>query len=311
MKIVPPHGETHFRNESCPICGGENLRSREERLRDTDEIGVLECASCSHVFLDTFSHINDAYFARGVFMKEKPFVTTIEDRLRHYARETEERASRVAPLVVNKRILDFGCGAGGVIERLSAVARSIEGVEPTEVFRQWLSDRGAIVHPNIESAKGPYDAILLFHVLEHVPDPVETLALLSKKLSPHGRLYVEVPNVNDALLTIYKVDAARKFLFFSDHLHYFSRRSLGEAIQRAGLSKISLSGHNRFGLANHLYWLAAGKPGGHVEWSFLETPTVTQEYARALAAADMSDSLIAMVGVPVSTDIDLAGKPVR
>ncbi|MFN0042814.1 MAG: class I SAM-dependent methyltransferase [Alphaproteobacteria bacterium] len=273
------------------------MKPREERLRDTDSIGVLECTACSHVFLNTFSHIDDAYFARGAFMKDKPFVSTIEDRLRHYAHETEERADRVAPLVVNKRVLDFGCGAGGLIERLAPLAKSIEGVEPTEPFRQWLAKRGVVAHPDTASAKGPYDVILLFHVLEHLPDPVNVLTQLAAKVEPGGRLYVEVPHVNDALLTIYRVEAARKFLFFSDHLQYFTRRSLEEAISRAGLVATSISGHNRFGVANHLYWLANGKPGGHVEWSFLETPTVSQEYARALAAADMSDSLVAAVTV--------------
>lgn len=78
-------------------------------------------------------------------------------------------------------------------------------------------------------------------------------------------------------------------------MQYFTRESLAEAIRRAGLDATTIRGHNRFGLANHLYWLAHGKPGGHKIWSFLETPGLAHEYTGRLAAADLSDSLIAEV----------------
>ena len=135
----------------------------------------------------------------------------------------------------------------------------------------------------------------MFHVIEHLPDPVKTLRELSQKLSPKGMIYAEVPNVNDALASLYNVEEARKFLFFTDHLQYFTRRSLSELIKQAGLNQVGIWGHNRFNIANHLYWLSNGKPGGHTQWSFLETPALKMEYARALAAADLSDSLVTQI----------------
>ena len=138
----------------------------------------------------------------------------------------------------------------------------------------------------------------MFHVLEHLPDPVESLRQLSERIAPDGMIYVEVPNVNDALLTLYEVEACKRFLFYKDHLQYFSRASLAETIRRAGLRAIGIWGHNRFGLANHLRWLAMRKPHGHKIWSFLETPALAREYARALAAADLSDRLIAQICAP-------------
>ena len=99
-------------------------------------------------------------------------------------------------------------------------------------------------------------------------------------------LYIEVPNINDALLKLYDVEDYHRFHFFKDHLHYFSRMSLQETIRQAGVQEVTISGHSRFGLANHLYWLKEGRPGGHMIWNFLETPSLFREYARALAAAD-------------------------
>lgn len=108
-------------------------------------------------------------------------------------------------------------------------------------------------------------------------------------------IYIEVPNINDALIKFYEVEEYKKFYFFKDHLHYFSRESLNKRLTNADANVVTLSGHNRFGLANHLYWLKRGKLGGHNIWNFLETPSLFIEYSRALAAADLSDSLVAQV----------------
>ena len=122
-----------------------------------------------------------------------------------------------------------------------------------------------------------------------VPEPMVPLELVAPLL------LIEVPNINDALLTLYDVEAYHRFHFFKDHLHYFSRESLGRCIRRAGVESSIISGHSRFGLANHLYWLKQGKPGGHMLWNFIETPSLFREYARALAAMDKSDSLVAQI----------------
>lgn len=286
---------TYTKNTQCPVCYGINLTPRAERLRDSDTIGIVECDTCTHVFLDSFDHINEAYFERGEFLLNKPFLKGVEQRLHHYEHENAERVRRVGPLVVNKRVLDFGCGAGPLMDKLRPLADQIEGLEPTDPFRQMLKEKGYVVHENTGSLSGQYDVILMFHVVEHLPDPVNTLRDLSTHLPPDGLIYLEVPNVNDALTTLYDIDASRRFLFFRDHLQYFSRASLSRAVKQAGLKLVTLNGHNRFGLANHLYWLRHGKPGGHKIWSFLESQAVSEEYARMLAAADMSDSLVAQL----------------
>jgi 2-polyprenyl-3-methyl-5-hydroxy-6-metoxy-1,4-benzoquinol methylase len=286
-----------MKNAKCPICSDERLRKRPERLRDSETISVLECESCTHVFLDSFEHINEGYFERGEFLLNKPFLKTVEDRLRHYEVENRERATRVGPLVVNRKVLDFGCGAGALMEKLNSLASEIEGLEPTDPFRTLLQDKGFTIYETVDQITKRYDNILMFHVAEHLANPVATLRKLSVHLNPGGSIYLEVPNVNDALISLYDIEASRKFLFFRDHLQYFSRTSLTRAVKQAGLRLVSLNGHNRFGLSNHLYWLRYGKPGGHKIWSFLETPTLVEEYARTLAAADMSDSLVAQIAI--------------
>ena len=280
---------------ACPICRSTDCVARPEKLRDSDTLGVRECADCGHVFLSSFAHVDDAYFVTDQFLLNKPFLHGLEQRQRHYAAENAERAERIGPLLLNKRVLDFGCGTGALMHKIGPLCESVEGLERTAAFRRHLIDDGFTIHERLDQARGPYDVILMFHVLEHLADPVATIKGCLDRLSPGGLLYVEVPNINDALLSLYDVDAYRRFHFFSDHLHYFCRASLADTIARAGASALAVIGHSRFGLANHLYWLKTGKAGGHMIWNFLETPSLFREYARALAAADMGDSLIAQV----------------
>jgi len=280
---------------NCPICRSANLKARSERLRDSDVIGVVACNECSHVFLDDFDHVNDEYFVNDEFLLSKKFVNGVDERLRHFEHENQERLNRVGPLVTNKRILEFGCGAGALMEKIKPLSKSIEGIERTKSFRERLKSLGFTVYEGIEDADGPYDVALMFHVLEHLSEPVQAIRDCVDRLAPGGLLYIEVPNINDALLKLYDVEDYHRFHFFKDHLHYFSRMSLQETIRQAGVQEVTISGHSRFGLANHLYWLKEGRPGGHMIWNFIETPSLFREYARALAAVDMSDSLVAQI----------------
>ncbi len=280
---------------NCPVCRSAHLAQRPEKLRDTADISVLQCGNCGHVFLDSFDHVGSEYFTNDQFLLSKPFLEGIDARLRHYEHENQERAKRVGPLVLNKTVLDYGCGAGALLEKIAGLASSIDGLEPTHSFRERLMARGHKTHADLGELDRSYDVILMFHVLEHLPDPVAVIKTCVERLTPGGLLYIEVPNINDALLTLFDVQKYREFHFFRDHLHYFSRHSLSEAIKCAGAEVLTISGHNRFGLANHLYWLRHGKPGGHKIWNFLENPAVFEEYTKGLAAADLSDSLVAQI----------------
>jgi hypothetical protein len=53
-------------------------------------------------------------------------------------------------------------------------------------------------------------------------------------------------------------------------------------------------GYQRYPLANHLYWLTSGKPGGHKEWSFLINPELDRSYSNVLKQINRTDTLIAL-----------------
>jgi hypothetical protein len=119
------------------------------------------------------------------------------------------------------------------------------------------------------------------------------ISKLAQKLQPQGRMILEVPSAEDALLTLYDCDAFQRFTYWSQHLFLFNAATLEMLARQAGLRVVAIQHYQRYPLSNHMHWLSQGHPGGHQRWSFLDTPEMTQAYANALAAIGKTDTLIA------------------
>lgn len=282
--------------QKCPICGSGDIINSRNSIRDSEAIGVAHCQHCQHTFLNTFDHIDNEYFEKNEFLESKKIddhkvADSFQSRLNHFAAENRDRFERINQIICNKNVLEFGCGAGGLLRLIEPLCKSITGIERTESFVKQLEQENYQIYPNLEDIKEPCDVILSFHVFEHLPDPISILKTCYEKLKPGGMIYIEVPNLNDALLSLYDIPEYHEFYYFKDHLHYFTRATLNSVFQQAGIYNVTITGHNRFGLDNHLYWLRHGKPGGHVKWNFLAD--ANEAYMQALAKNDYSDTLIA------------------
>jgi len=135
-----------------------------------------------------------------------------------------------------------------------------------------------------------------FHVVEHLPEPREILKKLGTLLTPGGRMVIEVPSADDALLTLYDCNEFQRFTYWSQHLYLFTASTLTTLIKQAGPKVISVQHYQRYSLSNHLYWLSQGKPGGHKQWSFLDAAEVKCAYAQSLASIGKTDTLVAHIG---------------
>jgi 2-polyprenyl-3-methyl-5-hydroxy-6-metoxy-1,4-benzoquinol methylase len=149
------------------------------------------------------------------------------------------------------------------------------------------------IHADLEFVRQDYDLITAFHVIEHLLDPRALLQKLSGKLSARGRIVVEVPSSEDALLTLYDSDSFQHFTYWSQHLFLFNSETMRILAAQAGLRIVSIQQYQRYPLSNHLHWLSQNKPGGHLKWSFLDSPELKSAYSNALAAIGKCDSLIA------------------
>jgi len=280
----------------CYLCGCKDSKVRSGRVRDSADISVLECSDCGLVYLSSLEHIDDNHYKNsGMHDGINP---DVDAWLKEVARDDERRYLFLKDKIVNKSVLDFGCGAGGFLERAKTIANRVVGVELEAALQASFDDRKLLVYPNLQAAidgERKYDLITAFHVVEHLADPVSVLQSLSQLLESKGEIIVEVPSSDDALLTLYNNKAFQRFTYWSQHLFLFNSNTLRMMIDRAGLELNWIKYVQRYPLANHIYWLAKGKPGGHKVWSFMNDECLNNQYEQQLAALGITDTLVASI----------------
>lgn len=276
----------------CYLCGSENWAARKGSVRDRSDLKVLTCGGCSLVTLSSYDHISQGHYENsGMHTGSLP---SMKSWLRSTEQDDQRRFDMLRVSMVGKRILDFGCGAAGFLQKAQLTAGEAVGVEPEKRVRDYWGERIKI-HESLDAAGDGYDLITAFHVVEHLVDPRGVLQALAARLAKGGRLVVEVPSSDDALLTLFDNAPFQSFTYWSQHLYLFNTRTLGELIAQAGLKAVALKQYQRYPLSNHLHWLSQGRPGGHQQWAFLDSPELDAAYANALAAIGKCDTLIAYI----------------
>lgn len=263
------------------------------RVRDRDDIGVVRCSRSGAIILDRSDHMTIGHYRNK---QDLSFWHSGDSRSGALKTEIDDsrRCQHFKDIIRDKIYLDCGCGCGGVLTLLSKYARTAHGVEPQEAAREVASESSLTVFGDIsETADNYYDVISLFHVMEHIIKPVEFLKQIYRKLKDGGRVVVEVPHANDFLIKFLDFAPFKKHTFWSEHLILHTRATLAAFLGAAQFQDIVITGYQRYPLANHLHWLAAGKPGGHSIWSFLQTDELNTSYSNVLAQLDMTDTLIA------------------
>ncbi|MCB1256221.1 MAG: methyltransferase domain-containing protein [Microthrixaceae bacterium] len=144
------------------------------------------------------------------------------------------------------RILDLGCSDGSIAAHLRADGHHVTGVDLIEhegvterVDRFLTADLDNGLPSDLD---GPFDVIIAADVLEHVRKPEDLLTEIRPLLAKGGSLIVSVPNFGHwypRIRTFFGVfDYDRRGILDSDHVRFFTRRSLERLLKNAGFSVI-------------------------------------------------------------------------
>jgi 2-polyprenyl-3-methyl-5-hydroxy-6-metoxy-1,4-benzoquinol methylase len=171
---------------------------------------------------------------------------TLEEHLRRREQYSE---SQVAYILCHGRkrlggemcALEIGCGAGGLLNSLRNAGFRVLGLEPDRTLAAESACRyGLDVRAtSLEAAcigEQVFDLICLSHVLEHVPDPRDTLQRVRSLLKPGGLVFVEVPNDTTETLLV----QATKGRVTGSHLYFFSPRTLQMIVEQGGFSPLTM-----------------------------------------------------------------------
>lgn len=283
----------------CKLCAGKETETLQRGVRYGPTIELHQCSRCGLVFLwpQPAAADLDRYYVeqyRLDYSEDPP----VDQRFSLELAEAGRRVSRLKPLMhKDTSLLEIGSGSGAFLFKVKDCVRECAGIEPHRDSRAWIEREVGVSPfagiPEVAASRKRFDLIVLFHVLEHVLDPVAFLKEVQQLLNGGGRLAVEAPNVEDAMIALYKVPAYRTAHFHKAHLQYFSASTLSRTMQAAGL-RAEIQGVQRYDFANHLRWLA-GLPRDE-ESRFRQTfgDTVCSVYAQALVAGGYADTLWAI-----------------
>jgi SAM-dependent methyltransferase len=156
------------------------------------------------------------------------------------------RALARAGLARGARVLDAGAGTGRLVASLDEHGFLATGIEPSERSAGAAVDAGRPVRRvAIEEhvLEEELDAVVLWHVLEHLSDPGAALQQLSGWLGPGGLLLVAVPN--PASLQARIAGAAWMHWDVPRHRLHLTPRGVGALLARAGFEPVRVE---------HLVW---------------------------------------------------------
>jgi 2-polyprenyl-3-methyl-5-hydroxy-6-metoxy-1,4-benzoquinol methylase len=238
-----------IRDDRCPLCAGPGSLQIALELSPkpplSDSIAFRWCEDCDLLYAE---RLDGAQYRE--FYKNTPHDSG------HVAEtDTSDSLHTIQAQLITKYLgpdfqgtcLDFGCGEGGLSERLSRMLPDscFYGVDLRNSLRvgspvEFLSD--------FDTTAVRFDLIILSHVAEHMIE-LSYISELAQRLAPGGTLYIEVPDPLG-----YCEYPRREFMYYFDRLHvnHFSQTALSRWIAACNLT-VTARGTHQFGYRDGKY----------------------------------------------------------
>jgi SAM-dependent methyltransferase len=140
------------------------------------------------------------------------------------------------------RLLEVGPAAGYFLEAALAAGWSGFGIEPAAGVAERARARGLDVRTGyLEGAALPaaqLDVVCAWHVIEHIPEPLDPVTRIRAALRPGGQLLLEVPNI--ASITAQRMGPAWPHLDPAHHVAHFTPAAMRALLARAGFAPIDV-----------------------------------------------------------------------
>lgn len=179
----------------------------------------------------------ERYYPPGYYGEGQRYAGLLErllDRLYESRAQTIEKVTGVT----RGHVLDIGCGRGSLLFQLQRRGWRATGTEMSETSARYARED---LHLDVRTGDlhelhvdGPFDLVILWHVLEHIPDPAALLHAVSRLLRPGGTLLVAVPNFGS-----FEARLGQAGWFHLDvprHVNHFTPRSLGRMLEAEHLA---------------------------------------------------------------------------
>lgn len=231
---------------TCPVCGNSSLAtflSSTDYAVSREAFLLLECTHCELLITQpqpTESELEKYYqFEEYVSHTSKGnnVINRIYLLVRRYT--LSQKLNLINTYSEKGRLLDVGCGTGNFMAHCIKYGWNAEGVEPSSTARHIAGALQSRIYPTLEAhVETGYNAITLWHVLEHLPHLNESIDQLKAKLANNGTLYIAVPNYQ-----CYDAGHYQEYWAAYDlprHLWHFSKNAVKKLLEKKRLDIIDI-----------------------------------------------------------------------
>jgi SAM-dependent methyltransferase len=234
----------HYSN--CPVCLSESIIeefSAEDNTVSHEMFSIWKCNTCSVRFTQDIPEqdVIGKYYQSDSYVShsdtKRGFINAMYHHVRNYTLNLKRKLVEKEVGTQSGDILDIGCGTGAFLNNMKNAGWSVTGLEPDETAKAKAFELYKI-NPQQPSSlfqlEGKtYDAITLWHVLEHVHQLDDYMQQLKKILKDKGAIFIAVPNHTSNDAGYYKEKWAAYDV--PRHLYHFSPNSMEVLLQRHGM----------------------------------------------------------------------------
>jgi len=236
----------HIHYTHCPVCGTADIKnalSAKDYTISGETFAIAECNGCLLRFTQDVPEAASIspYYKSENYISHTNTSKGLVNRLYQSVRKKTLRQKRKliskATGIQKGSLLDVGSGTGSFVNEMKQADWQVTGLEPDAdaraVGKQLYNIDLADVSQLYQLHSSSYDAITMWHVLEHVHDLQGYVAQLKLLLKENGKLFIAVPNYTSKDAAIYKEHWAAYDV--PRHLYHFSPQSMQVLMEKHGL----------------------------------------------------------------------------
>jgi 2-polyprenyl-3-methyl-5-hydroxy-6-metoxy-1,4-benzoquinol methylase len=204
---------------------------------------VWQCGACSLRFTQDVPDENSVgpYYKSEDYISHtdtaKGIVNKLYRKVRNFTLEQKAKLVKEQTGVAAGNLLDVGSGTGAFLHAMQKQGWQVNGIEPDADARK-LAEKQYGLQTNespqlFQLQPSTYDAITLWHVLEHVHDLHPYIDQLKKLLKPEGKIFIAVPNYLSGDADAYRLKWAAYDV--PRHLYHFTPKAMETLLKQHGL----------------------------------------------------------------------------
>ena len=222
---------------ACPLCNSTNIHfafNAQDYLVSNESFPVWHCKECTLRFTQDVpnSAMIGKYYQSESYIShsntQRGLINKIYQQVRRYTLQVKSQQIKTLTGKEQGALLDVGCGTGEFLHLMKEDGWETLGLEPDAKARDFAKERYNLL---VESPEKLYnisneffDAITLWHVLEHIHDLHTVMKEFNRILGPDGVLFIAVPNYLSKDAATYQANWAAYDV--PRHLYHFSPQAM-------------------------------------------------------------------------------------